>query len=46
MDMNLSKLEIVDDREAWHALGHKEFDITFQWTTVRIMFSSTPNPIL
>ena len=29
MDMNLSKLqELVMDREAWHAWGCKELDVT------------------
>ena len=29
IDMNLSKLwETVKDREAWHACGHKESDMT------------------
>ena len=29
MDMNLSKLqELVMDREAWHAWGRKELDVT------------------
>ena len=29
MDMSLSKLwDLVIDREAWHAAGHKELDAT------------------
>ena len=31
VDMGLSKLlEMVKDREAWHAAGHKELDVTEQ----------------